>query len=247
MANIPAEIIMQGNDNAFFTTNAAVVYPANIQIFHTDGRYKFTDGVTALSALPFRGDSSSSGVQSVTGPQVDDTDPLNPIVDVPTLQQVTNEGASTTEVIETAGIVTDSFSTPLGYVGITEDGITVIQSDAATPLFNADNDTDLVTYKEKEIAVIESAQTTGVALTFLTDSVYGTIGTPETGNITYSATNAKLGVTNLIIHNHSVAPTFAANMKESSGSLGYSLSVINYIWVTYINSTEVLYRIEQRA
>lgn len=44
---------MQGNNNAFFTTNAAVIYPANIQIFHTDGRYKFTDGVTQLSALPF--------------------------------------------------------------------------------------------------------------------------------------------------------------------------------------------------
>lgn len=58
MANINAEIKQQGNDDAWFTTNAAVVYPANIVIYHIDGRYKFTDGVTALSALSFLGGSS---------------------------------------------------------------------------------------------------------------------------------------------------------------------------------------------
>ena len=78
MANIPGEIVWQANDNTWFTTNAAEVYPAGITIYHVDGRYKFTDGVTALSALSFLG--GGSGVQSVTGPQVDDTDPNNPIV-----------------------------------------------------------------------------------------------------------------------------------------------------------------------
>ena len=245
MANIPGEIVWQANDNTWFTTNAAEVYPAGITIYHVDGRYKFTDGVTALSALSFLG--GGSGVQSVTGPQVDDTDPLNPIVDVPTLQEVTDEGATTTNVIEAAGVIADSFVTPLVFSTIYEDGAYFFQGDAANELFNVDNNTDLVTYKEKEIAVIEAAQTTGVALTFLTDSVYGTIGTPETGNITYSATNAKLGVTNLIIHNHSVAPTFAANMKILSGSGAYVINVINYIYVTYINSTEVIYTISQRT
>ena len=115
---------------------------------------------------------------------------------------------------------------------------------------------DVDVYKNGEIVAtlldtdsklpIETPQTTGVALTFVTDSVYGTIGTPETGNITFSSTGAKLGVTNLIIHNHSVAPTFAANMKKMSGSGGYVLSVVNYIYVTYINSTEVIYSINQR-
>jgi hypothetical protein len=55
MSNVNAEIKWQGNDNAWFTTNAAVIFDANIQIFHIDGRYKFTDGITALSALPFLG------------------------------------------------------------------------------------------------------------------------------------------------------------------------------------------------
>ena len=94
---------------------------------------------------------------------------------------------------------------------------------------------------------IAANQTTGVSLTFDTDSVYGSIATPETGNITYSSTNAVLGCTNIIIHNHSYAPTFASNMRETTVSKGYSVGVINYISVTYINSTEVIYTIFQRA
>lgn len=57
MANIPGEIVWQANDNTWFTNNAAEVYPAGITIYHVDGRYKFTDGVTTLGALPFRGDN----------------------------------------------------------------------------------------------------------------------------------------------------------------------------------------------
>lgn len=94
---------------------------------------------------------------------------------------------------------------------------------------------------------IEAGSTTGVVLTFLTDRVYGSIGTPEQGNITYSSTGAKLGVTNVIIHNHSSAPTFGTNMKKLSGSGSYVNSVVNYIYVTYINSTEVIYSINQRT
>lgn len=51
----------------------------------------------------------------------------------------------------------------------------------------------------------------------------------------------------LIIHNNGTAPTFAANMRETNVSKGYSTGVINYILVTYINSTEVIYTIFQRA
>jgi len=90
-------------------------------------------------------------------------------------------------------------------------------------------------------------QKTGTALTFDVNAAYGTIASPETGNITYSATSAKLMGTVLIIHNNGTAPTFAANMRETNVSKGYSTGVINYILVTYINSTEVIYTIFQRA
>ncbi len=94
---------------------------------------------------------------------------------------------------------------------------------------------------------IAAGSTTGVALTFVTDQVYGTIGSPETGNITFSTTGAQIGVTNLIIHNNGTAPTFASNMKILSGSGSYVISVVNYIFVTYVNSTEVIYSINQRT
>jgi len=90
-------------------------------------------------------------------------------------------------------------------------------------------------------------QKTGTALTFDVNAAYGTIASPETGNITYSATSAKLMGTVLIIHNNGTAPTFATNMKKLSGSGDYVVSVVNYIFVMYINSTEVIYSINQRT
>jgi hypothetical protein len=95
---------------------------------------------------------------------------------------------------------------------------------------------------------IEAGATTGVALTFVIDRVYGTIASPEIGNVTYSTTGALVGVTNVIIHNNTTtAPTFAANMKKLSGSSSYVVNTINYIYVTYINATEVIYSINQRT
>jgi hypothetical protein len=94
---------------------------------------------------------------------------------------------------------------------------------------------------------IESQSTTGTLVSFLVDKVYGTLTTPETGNITADITNAKLGVTNIIIHNSGTAPTFGSQFKKLSGSGNYSTGVINYIYCTYINDTEIIYSINQRA
>lgn len=94
---------------------------------------------------------------------------------------------------------------------------------------------------------IETPATTGVALTFSTDRVYGSIASPETGNITASTTDAKLGVTNIIIHNSGTAPTFDSKFKKLSGSGSYVISVVNYIYCTYITSTEIIYSINQRT
>lgn len=94
---------------------------------------------------------------------------------------------------------------------------------------------------------IETPTTTGVALTFATDRVYGSIASPETGNITADVTGAKLGVTNIIIHNSGTAPTFDSKFKKLSGSGSYVISVVNYIYCTYINATEIIYSINQRT
>jgi hypothetical protein len=94
---------------------------------------------------------------------------------------------------------------------------------------------------------IEAAATTGVVISFTNDRVYGTIASPETGNITADVTGGLLGVTNIIIHNAGSAPTFGAEFKKLSGSGNYVTSVVNYIYCTYITSTEIIYSINQRT
>jgi len=88
---------------------------------------------------------------------------------------------------------------------------------------------------------------TGAILSFITDRVYGTIASPVTGNITADVTGAQLGVTNIIIHNSGTAPTFSSEYKKLSGSGNYIVSVVNYIYCTFITSTEIIYSINQRT
>ena len=94
---------------------------------------------------------------------------------------------------------------------------------------------------------IESQSTTGTAISFSTDKVYGTLNTPETGNITADVTNANLGVTNIIIHNSGTVPTFGSEFKKLSGSGNYVVGVVNYIYCTFITATEIIYSINQRS
>jgi hypothetical protein len=113
--------------------------------------------------------------------------------------------------------------------------------------------TDWTTFNSKQDALgytplpTAAGTTTGTVLTFVTDRLYGSIATPETGNISVDTTNAEIGVTNVIIHNSGTAPTFTSPFKKLSGSGNYATSQINYIFCMYINSTEIIYSINQRA
>jgi hypothetical protein len=81
MAIVDGSLQLGYKDNAWFTANASLVLKVGqIVYLEQTGTYKIGDGVTVLSALSFLGGGSGSGVQSVTGNQVDNTDPLNPIV-----------------------------------------------------------------------------------------------------------------------------------------------------------------------
>lgn len=114
------------------------------------------------------------------------------------------------------------------------------------------NTTDLVYYYNKNESdsrylPIKANSSTGTLISFTTDKVYGTLATPETGNITADVANAKLGVTNIIIHNSGTAPTFGSQFKKLSGSGNYVTGVVNYIYCTFISATEIIYSINQRA
>jgi hypothetical protein len=88
-------------------------------------------------------------------------------------------------------------------------------------------------------------QTTGLTISFTQDRVYGTFALPETGSaITSNTASAILGVTNLIIHSASAAPTTGSDFKKLSGSPNY-VPGLNYIYCTYIADNQIIYSINQ--
>ena len=114
------------------------------------------------------------------------------------------------------------------------------------------NTTDLVYYYNKNESdsrylPIKANSSTGTNISFTNDRIYGSLASPETGNITADVTNAKLGVTNIIIHNSGTAPTFGSQFKKLSGSGNYVTGVVNYIYCTFISATEIIYSINQRT
>ena len=68
-------------DSAWFASNSTVVLKQGQLVFNeTTSELFIGDGVSQLSNLTAINGGSGSGVQSVTGSQVDNTDPLNPVV-----------------------------------------------------------------------------------------------------------------------------------------------------------------------
>jgi hypothetical protein len=88
---------------------------------------------------------------------------------------------------------------------------------------------------------------TGTSVKCDVESIYGTIASPITGNITFDSTSATVGIVAQMIHNNSSAPTFDVNFRKLSGSGAYVNSTVNYIFMEYISSGEVIYTIQQRT
>lgn len=97
------------------------------------------------------------------------------------------------------------------------------------------------------ITAATNSGTGNITLDFAnTDTIYGSVGTGTavTGNISVSTTSGKVGVTHIVVHNSSTAPTITGALKLS-GSGNYKVSVNNYIYFTYISGTTVIYSINQ--
>jgi len=166
-------------------------------------------------------------------------------------------GSETVEIGDTVRALVDSPSTTPTNWAIQQNNIGYTAENSAnktdTMAGNTSSSTKYLStkgtydYTNETFLPIQVAQTTGVSVTFTTDRIYGSIATPETGNITANVTGAKLGVTNIIIHNNGTTPTFGSEFKKLSGSGDYVISVVNYIYCTYITSTEIIYSINQRT
>lgn len=93
--------------------------------------------------------------------------------------------------------------------------------------------------------LLQTVQSIGVAVEFIQDTIYGTVASPGTGNITASYSSANKGTTILIIHQNGTEPTYPAAFKKMASSGTYSTTLVNYISAVYLDSSNVLYSIDQ--
>ena len=87
------------------------------------------------------------------------------------------------------------------------------------------------------------ATTTGVSVALVTPQEYGSYGTPQTGNISVSITNAVRGVDQIVYHDDTVAPTIvvAGGTVIKFGTASYDLTKVNVIVFWWMGGTNVGY------
>lgn len=95
--------------------------------------------------------------------------------------------------------------------------------------------------------LLQTTTGTGTAVEFIQDRVYGTMASPETGNITASYTSANPGCTIVIIHENGTEPTYPAAFQKLDGSGTYDTAAINFISCTFLETGTVLYTISKLA
>ena len=112
MANV--DIRVGKKDAVFFSANPTLILKDGQFLFNSDTLELFIgDGTTQLSALVAINVPPSSGVQSVTGPQVDDTDPNNPIVNPLGLIQIIDlNGEIFTDLATATAYIEQFFTDP---------------------------------------------------------------------------------------------------------------------------------------
>ena len=90
---------------------------------------------------------------------------------------------------------------------------------------------------------------TGTSLAFQYPQVYGSVSSPESGDITFDLTNAALGCVVQVIHQSGSTPSFPAAAKQINGSSPYVAdgSTLNYIEFQYFDDNTVRYVISNNA
>lgn len=131
-------------------------------------------------------------VQSVTGPQVDDTDPNNPVVNTPTLQEVTDEGASTTNAINAP-----QYSTSGGEVTITDNSVIVLDNASTGNLLEVDRTTDSIKKLGVEIATVNDLAS---YLPLAGGSLSGALNEAKGANIASATTTDLSTATGNLVH-----------------------------------------------
>jgi hypothetical protein len=91
---------------------------------------------------------------------------------------------------------------------------------------------------------VDLAVETGTVIEFVQAQQYGTVASPETGNITDDLTGAKAGLIQKIYHNSGTPPTVPAGWVKITPNV-YVASVLNIIYCEWVSSTRVEYWLTQ--
>jgi len=92
---------------------------------------------------------------------------------------------------------------------------------------------------------LAATDTTGTAIAFAVPQIYGSIGSPETGNITINTTGLVKGMTQLLIHNNGTEPTYGSEITIISGA--YATGEANFIMLMAVSSSLILVTISQEV
>lgn len=91
----------------------------------------------------------------------------------------------------------------------------------------------------------ERTANTGNTVSFITEEVYNTAGSPTTGNIVVLQTNAKLGIVQKLYHNHTAAPTYSSTDGvtdiQQVGDAVYVPNELNIIFLEWCSENRVEY------
>ena len=90
------------------------------------------------------------------------------------------------------------------------------------------------------LPLLSQKEATSVEISFNQITLYNTVASAGTGNITNNLTDAKTMTVQKIYHNSGTAPTFPADWVKL-GSANYTVSVLNIIFCEWISGTRVEY------
>lgn len=183
------------------------------------------------------------------------------ISDVASLQDALNAKlASATAATTYAPLASPTFTgtvtLPSGTVtsGMIANGTIVNEDISASAGIEQSKISGLTTALDGKLNITASTETGGggtLALVFSnTDTIYGSVTTAKTGDITTSTASAKVGVTHIVIHkNTTTAPSISSTggsiLSKLSGSGSYRVNVTNVIYFTCIDTSNVVYSINQ--
>jgi hypothetical protein len=115
----------------------------------------------------------------------------------------------------------------------------ITSTGGATPVLDIDPAYDATTINGRPVV-----DTTGTVIAFAVPQTYGSVASPETGNITLDATGLVLGMVQLLLHNHSSIPTFGSEFKRIGGT--YVTSVLNSIYFHAVSASRIEYTVSQQ-